>query len=72
MDLGGKKLKILLETAVVCVGMSNCNNNRFYGILHYDGYREFTGITGDIRGFFVIIKWFLGVCLFNGIKYLFY
>ena len=49
------------------------NNDCFYGILCYDEYREFTGITGDIRFFlFVIVKWFLGVWFFNGIKYLFY
>ena len=49
-----------------------CNDDRYCGILSYDEYREFTGVTGDIQGFLDIIKWFLGVWLCNGIKYLFY
>ena len=28
-----------------------CNDDRFYGILCYDDYRQFTGITCDIQGF---------------------
>ena len=37
-----------------------CSDDRFYGILCYDEYREFTGVTGDIQGFLDIIKWFPG------------
>ena len=49
-----------------------CNDDCFYGILCYDEYQEFKGIKSNIRCFFfVIIKWFLGVWLFSGIKYLF-
>ena len=35
--------------------MGECSDDRFYGILCYDEYREFTGVTGDIQGFLDII-----------------
>ena len=56
----------------ILVTSQYCNDDRYCGILSYDEYREFTGVTGDIQGFLDIIKWFLGGWLCNGIKYLFY
>ena len=44
------RLNIAFLEIIMCLH-AFCNNDRSYGILCYDEYREFTGIMGDIRVF---------------------
>ena len=45
-----RHFKWLSEPLCICL---YCNDDHFYGILCYDEYREFTGIMGDIRVFWL-------------------